>query len=139
MAKGSLQNIRSLLNSTGIFSGIDIHFARFILGLAADQDPDIFLAAALVSHATADGDICLNLDAVSATVLPAAQASRAPVLCPPAAQWRQKLKAHTAVGKPGDRCPLILDDHNRLYLYRYWEYEKKTGVLNSGSGRGGTG
>jgi exodeoxyribonuclease V alpha subunit len=29
------------------------------------------------------------------------------------------------VGRPGDKRPLILDDGNRLYLYRYWDYENK--------------
>ncbi len=113
------------LNNSGIFSEIDIHFARFILRFSVDQDPDILLAAALVSRATANGDICLNLDSMSETVLFEEPAGNDPVFCPPAVKWRQKLKAHTAVGKPGDRCPLILDDHSRLYLYRYWEYEKK--------------
>ncbi len=29
------------------------------------------------------------------------------------------------VGKAGDFKPLILDDRNRLYLYRYWDYENR--------------
>ena len=104
---------------------MDLHFARFILRFCVDPDPDIFLAAALTSRATASGDICLNLDSVSETMLLEEQAGHGPVFCPPSVKWRQQLKAHTAVGKPGDRCPLILDDHNRLYLYRYWQYETK--------------
>jgi len=104
---------------------MDLHFAGFILRFCVDPDPDIFLAAALVSRATANGDICLNLDSVSETIVLEEQAGHGPVFCPPSEKWRQQLKAHSAVGKPGDRCPLILDDHNRLYLYRYWEYETK--------------
>ena len=92
---------------------------------SADPDPDIFLAAALVSRATANGDICLDLDSMSETVLLEKQADHGPVFCPPAEKWHQTLVAHTAVGHPGDRCPLILDGRSRLYLYRYWEYEKK--------------
>jgi len=124
MAKLKKNTIAAIINS-GIFSEIDIHFAGFILRFSVDQDPDIFLAAALVSRATANGDICLNLDSMSETVLLAEQAGCDPILCPPAMKWRRKLKAHTAVDEPGGRCPLILDYHNRLYLYRYWEYEKK--------------
>ena len=119
------KNMIEALNNSGIFSEMDIHFATFILRFSVDQDPDIFLAAALVSRATANGDICLNLDSMSETVLLEEQAGCDPVFCPPAVKWRQKLKSHSAIGKPGDRCPLIIDDHNRLYLYRYWEYEKK--------------
>jgi len=125
MPNKNLQNINSILSTSGLFSEIDIHFARFISRFTDDPDPDIFLAAALVSRATASGDICLNLDSVSETILLEEQAGHDPVFCPPSVKWRRQLQAHTAVGKPGDRCPLILDDHNRLYLYRYWEYETK--------------
>jgi exodeoxyribonuclease V alpha subunit len=113
------------LNNKGIFSKIDIHFARFILDFSNDQDPDIFLAAALVSRATTGGDICLTLDAMSEVVLFEEQAGQDPVLCPSTELWCQKLEAHPAIGNPGERCPLILDDRHRLYLYRYWEYESQ--------------
>jgi exodeoxyribonuclease V alpha subunit len=104
---------------------MDIHFARFILDFSKDQDPDIFLAAALVSRATANGDICLALDSVTETVLGEEQGSQDPIFCPPLKNWRRQLEAHPTVGKPGERRPLIIDDHNRLYLYRYWEYESR--------------
>ena len=29
------------------------------------------------------------------------------------------------VGRPGDFRPLILDERGRLYLYRYWDYERR--------------
>ena len=125
MGNESLQNLISTLNTAGIFSRIDIHFARFILDFSNDQDPDIFLAAALVSRATANGDICLDLDSMSETVLIEKQAGQDPIFYPPVEKWRPKLEAHPTVGKPGQRCPLIIDNHNRLYLYRYWEYENK--------------
>jgi exodeoxyribonuclease V alpha subunit len=125
MGKESLQNLISTLNTAGIFSRIDIHFARFILDFSNDQDPDIFLAGALVSRATANGDICLDLDSMSETVLIEKQAGQDPIFYPRVEKWRPKLEAHPTVGKPGQRCPLIIDDHNRLYLYRYWEYENK--------------
>ncbi|MEE4263147.1 MAG: exodeoxyribonuclease V subunit alpha [Desulfobacteraceae bacterium] len=124
LKKNTIEN----LDCSGLFSELDIHFARFILRFSADQDPDIFLAAALVSRATANGDICLTLEAMSGAVLVEEQPGQDPVLCPPVEKWRQKLEAYPAVGKPGERCPLILDDHNRLYLYRYWEYENKLAV-----------
>jgi len=52
MGKESIQNYISTLKTAGICSEIDIHFARFILAFSNDPDPDIFLAAALVSRAT---------------------------------------------------------------------------------------
>jgi exodeoxyribonuclease V alpha subunit len=47
------------------------------------------------------------------------------VSCPPIKRWRSKLESSSAVGRPGDKFPLILDNKDRLYLYRYWDYEKK--------------
>jgi exodeoxyribonuclease V alpha subunit len=38
--------------------------------------------------------------------------------------WLKILGASDVVGKPGDYRPLILDEKNRLYLYRFWNYEK---------------
>ena len=125
MSKENINSLIAILNTAGIFSEMDIHFARFALNFSNDQDPDIFLAAALVSRATADGDICLPLDSMSDAVLIEKQADHEPVFCPPVEKWRRKLESHPTVGLPGERCPLILDNHNRLYLYRYWEYESK--------------
>ena len=39
--------------------------------------------------------------------------------------WRSILRDSPVVGKPGEYKPLILDHRGRLYLFRYWEYEKK--------------
>ena len=123
MTKRKLQKIESSLTAAGIFAEIDIHFARFIARFSADGESNIFLAAALASRATGNGDICLDLNAAAETVLSKKQDGADVLICPPFAQWRQALISSPAVGKPGDRRPLILDAGNRLYLYRYWEYE----------------
>jgi exodeoxyribonuclease V alpha subunit len=125
MAIDKLQKFKSKLHATGIFSAIDLQFAGFVLRFSTDQDPDVFLAAALVSRATTAGHICLDLDSVSEILILEQPAIHETVCCPMVHKWRPKLAAHPAVGTPGDRSPLILDDQNRLYLYRYWEYEKK--------------
>jgi len=114
--------IRSLLQK-GLLSEIDIHFAKFVADLSPDKDPDIFLAAALVSHTTTGGNICLDLETICSNPIPRTQADMAPIECPQLDVWLEKLKAHPAVGRPGETCPLILDNRNRFYLYRYWDYE----------------
>lgn len=114
--------INSLLQR-GLLAEIDVYFARFISGFSKDPDPDIFLAAALVSRATGSGDTCLDLGAVAADGIIGKQGQREPVICPGLAAWLQKLAASPAVGRPGEVRPLILDAKNRLYLYRYWDYE----------------
>jgi hypothetical protein len=54
-------SIINTLYQKEIFSRINIHFARFIADLCGDGDPDIFLAAALVSRAAENGDVCIDL------------------------------------------------------------------------------
>jgi len=44
---------------------------------------------------------------------------------PAADRWIAALRSSPAVGRPGERRPLVLDDANRLYLHRYWEYESR--------------
>ena len=103
------------------FTGMPLHLARFMAGLCGTNDADLALAMALVSQATANGDVCLDLSAHAARTLPGAS----PLRCPPLISWRDKLAACPVVGKAGDFRPLILDEGNRLYLYRYWDYENR--------------
>jgi exodeoxyribonuclease V alpha subunit len=129
--------IRSIIsNHKDFFSDLDIHFAHFIARFSVNEDSDIFLGAALLSRTTGNGDICLDLESTADTILFDTQNGLDRLTCPPLARWREKLLSSPAVGKPGDPCPLILDDRNRLYLYRYWEYEKK---LADSIGRRATG
>ena len=119
------KKIITYLSHTGLFSEIDTHFASFIARFSPEWNADIFLAAALVSRATADGNICLELETAAESALLENQDIPDKLCLPSPAQWRQTLFASPAVGRPGEKRPLILDDRNRLYLYRYWDYEKQ--------------
>lgn len=117
------ENITYLYES-GLISITDIHFANFITDLSKDNDPEIFLGAALASSATENGDICLDLGSFSEKQVMEEQNGKRPVIFPKLDVWLEKLRKSPVVGNPGEFCPLILDENNRLYLYRYWEYEK---------------
>jgi len=112
------------LYESGIISKTDIHFANFIADLSKDNNPEIFLGAALVSSATGNGDICLDLGSISEKQTVTEKDGEMSVLFPKLDVWLEKLRKNPVVGNPGEFCPLILDKNNRLYLYRYWEYEK---------------
>jgi len=112
------------LYETGMISKTDTHFANFITDLSKDNVPEIFLGAALASSATGNGDICLDLGSVSEKQVMEEQNGKRPVIFPKLDVWLEKLRKSPVVGNPGEFCPLILDENNRLYLYRYWEYEK---------------
>lgn len=113
------------LRRKGYLNNLDIHFGKFITGLYHNEDPDIFLAAAFVSNVTGKGHVCLDLDSVAENPFIQEMAEAEQVKLPEPSTWLQKISKNQAVGKPGDLRPLVLDKKNRLYLYRYWDYEKK--------------
>ncbi|ROR32559.1 exodeoxyribonuclease V subunit alpha [Inmirania thermothiophila] len=95
---------------------LDVHFART---LGADDDA-VAAAFALASQATGLGHVCLDL-----TALAARGGDAGDWRPPPLAEWTARLRAHPHVGAPGEARPLILDHAGRLYLYRYWAYERR--------------
>lgn len=99
------------------FSSLDLGFARFMEELSGSPSRELHRAAALVSRATRHGHVCLDLKETAGQSFPEEEADclrRLPAL----------LLKSGVVGRPGEYKPLILDDANRLYLYRYWDYER---------------
>ncbi len=101
------------------FNPIDRHFASF-LGRLADNEPEVQLAAALVSYYRSQGHICLDLEAFDGD----GKGRSVPdelrgFSFPNASDWVKRLGASPVVGKPGTFAPLILDDQARLYLHRF--------------------
>jgi len=104
-----------------IISPLDVHLAGLMKRISSQGSKELYLAAALASHHRLDGNICLDLASVSGKQLTDDTYSPA---CPELDDWLNILRKEDAVGKPGEYRPLILDG-SRLYLYRYWNYEKK--------------
>ena len=103
------------------YSAFDIHFGRFIAGLALSGGKAVETAAALLSRAVRSGDSCLDLEACVAETLEGLPGKAAPSELN---GWVEALRSSGVVGSPGQLYPLILDQRNRLYTYRYWRYEK---------------
>lgn len=100
----------------GALADLDAHFAAFLLGKARQPSPALALAACMVSNATAQGHVCIDL----------AQLAGTPVLddemqAPPLDEWRDALLGSGVVG---EGAPLVLEG-DRLYLHRYWRYERE--------------
>jgi exodeoxyribonuclease V alpha subunit len=112
----------AVIHRTDVFSPLNIYFGAFICRLADDPDPDLFLAATLASRATERGDICLDLANLPAELV---LEQSSPSDFPDLKAWVDKLRISPVVGLPGQRRPLILDLRNRLYLFRYWQYENQ--------------
>lgn len=110
-------------NSDRLFSPLDRHFGRFMAAFQPGGNAAVELAAALLSRAAGNGDVCLDLSLTAGRTLVDPHRGTPEAVCPALEPWVAALRASPAVGTPGQGRPLILDDHLRLYLYRYWEYE----------------
>ena len=99
---------------------IDVHFASSMTRLAGVALPEVAAAAALASHATVSGDVCVRLGDFAGRAVPTFG-----ITAPPVEEWMRVLGESPVVGAPGDFRPLVLDDAGRLYLHRYWDYERR--------------
>jgi exodeoxyribonuclease V alpha subunit len=106
---------------SGLFSGLELHFADFMERLAGGNRPALWLAAALLCRQTSAGHVCLDLPGWAAQ----ANAPATELSIPPLPLWLEQLRETPVVGRPGAESPLILDDQGRLYLNRYWKYENE--------------
>ena len=121
------------LNELGRLTDIDRHFADFLLRLEEKQDWRLWLAAALASNATQSGNVCVDLGAIAGKPILTQDARTEVSTCAPdISDWMSVLKQFGVVGEPGDFRPLVLDESNRLYLYRYWKYEQQVAELLKG-------
>ncbi len=119
--------MRDLLRTAvglGVLRAVDYHFSLRMAALVEADDPQLLLAAALTSHRVGEGDVCLDLARCGDFSLFHTEGLRGRLSPPPAAEWAQSLRRWPVVGQPGDRAPLILDGHERLYLGRYWYFEQ---------------
>lgn len=91
------------------------HFARFL----GKEDPLAEQAAALAALATQAGHVCADLDCEAGWGPWAAELDATA-----RADWRARLPALEAVGTADDWTPLVWDGR-RLYLRRYFEYERR--------------
>lgn len=125
------------------FADIDRHFAHFI-GRFGGDDKLVPLAAAMLSRSIREGNICLPLG--TAPSHPAGPGDAGFLEWPAATEWRSALQNSKAVGGPDAQTPLVVDEANRLYLRRYWNYQqrlaaalRKKAASNRTEGRGRAG
>ena len=108
----------------GELSDIAWHFAELLGRLDPSAVPSVLLAGALVSERTVAGDVCMRLaDEAGRRLL--SDTAEDEIVAPALAEWRKALEHSESVGQPGESRPLILEPDGRLYLYRYWEWEKR--------------
>jgi exodeoxyribonuclease V alpha subunit len=110
-------------HSEQVLAPIDRHFAGLMARLSGDA-PEVKLAAAWVSYYCRQGHICVDLEAYQQEPLLAGIVAELGLeLRPKSSNLLNQLRRSPVVGGPGEFKPLVLDEHGRLYLHRYWNYE----------------
>ena len=116
------------LQKSGHLRRVDVALGEWLGRSFPDASTDITLAAALAARAVADGHSALALQQAQAWV--AGLADGKPTGLPQASAWQAALQASPAVhahvtDAPTPLLPLVLDAQGRIYLRRYFEYERQ--------------
>ncbi len=97
-------------------------FAAYLSRLDDTTEEAVRWAAQLAYQAVADGHVCIRLDDYAGSEVVVEDGHQ--VVLPDLAEWLATLRKSRLIGAPGSFAPLVLDANNRLYLARYWHYEK---------------
>ncbi len=128
----NIDDIKLVKNRDG-FQDIDIQFADFLTKKICTENHFLYLAAALASNALRNSHLCANLEYLSGKKFPEYKSgvelehndNELPkITLPLLDEWLENLKQYPKLISNDARTPLILDNDNRLYLHRYWTYEK---------------
>lgn len=107
-------------NEAGVLEAADVHVADRLGRLAEEDDERVLLAVALAVRAARAGAVCVDLDAVDATVTEADPELLATLTWPEAGAWRDAVEA-----SPLRRIGALRLDGRWLYLDRHWREEKQ--------------
>lgn len=111
------------LRAAKLLSMLDEQVARGLARLVGEERPEVVLAAAVTSRATRQGHVCLDLSRASSFATD--EQGTAHAVFPSAKQWVELLASSKLAGGPEDVTrPLVLTGE-RLYLRRYFSYEKR--------------
>ncbi|MEO6628332.1 MAG: AAA family ATPase, partial [Aquihabitans sp.] len=112
----------------GLFGPAEIQLAAAVAHLAPEVHPHVLLATAVAARAPRLGHVGIELAAVNRRMLDRHQEDLVDVAWPDTASWAATLAASPVVASPGEASnepllPLVWDG-TRIYLQRYWEYER---------------
>ncbi len=116
------------LRTRGYFAALDVELARALGRVAEEANEAVLLAVALASRRVRDGHVCADLAREAGqpiadpdAIQPAVDET---VHFPELSAWRKALRDSPLVGDESQHRPLVLDAHDRLYLFRYFDHER---------------
>ena len=120
-----MKSVMDQLTDAGVLRAIDSGFARSVCRLSGEERDEVVLAAAIVSSLAGQGHTCADLNAIAkGGAAWFGAGSLEELVLPEPKAWLATVASSPVVGSSGDYTPLILDEHGRLYLFRYWDYQR---------------
>jgi exodeoxyribonuclease V alpha subunit len=125
-----VEEILSAFLSAGLLGQFELQLTAAALRAEPSASDGALLALGLVARATRLGHVCIELDQVKRQV--AASQDDDGILedlgLPPTATWERDIETSSLVATPDEALlaplrPMVWDD-GRLYLQRYWAFEK---------------
>jgi exodeoxyribonuclease V alpha subunit len=113
------------LVSLGALGLADRHFAQVMMRLSRVDDLRVGLALAKASQAVLEGHVCFDLESCAGG--PIYDGEGQPLegyQYPEKATWIGALEESGLIGSAEEETPLVCLDERRLYLRKYWEYER---------------
>ena len=112
----------------GQLPDIALHFAGLLHRLDPNADESVLLAGALAGERVISGEVCIDLVRLaSSTVF---DSDDAPGMSTPDLDvWQQALKSSPLISDGTATAPLVITPDGCLYLYRYFELERRLAEL----------
>jgi exodeoxyribonuclease V alpha subunit len=115
----------STLRQEGIIEEIELELCRFFMQRQPGVSEKVLLAISLLSYLFRRGDVCLLLEKYAGQPLFDDDMEEDFIRAPEKREWVEALQESTVVGTPGDFTPFILEDEERLYMHKLWNYENE--------------
>ncbi|MGH1461544.1 MAG: exodeoxyribonuclease V subunit alpha [Neptuniibacter sp.] len=120
MSEVSLTKTLQIWSDKGLIRSVDYQFAKLLEQTDRGRLPDsVMLLSALVSHELASGNVCLPLDYL---MNPEGHWPLEMATIIQQYDWHSLVCYEQVLGNGEVITPLVLDQQ-RVYLYRYWQYE----------------
>ena len=112
----------------GELPDIALHFADLLYRLDPNADESVLLAGALAGERVISGEVCVDLARLAGST-PFDSDDAPGMSTPDLDAWQQALRSSPLVSDGTAMTPLVITPDGRLYLYRYFELERRLAEL----------